>query len=309
MMDVDVFFEDVLEAIANRSAAACPRRKSPEWSQDEIDFIHAHHADMLDNEIAEALGRSEMAVKIYRTRQCLPAASRARTDWVASHRAARLLGVSSHAMTWWCEHGLIPYTMGGPNRQLRLVRVRDLTKFAVNPINWPYFDWRKITDPRLRRLCELRAMRWGDEWWATRQVAEYHGVDVKDVTRLIKAKRITAFCPPISRGGRHEIRKWAYWFVLKSEATRSDLVFYRRKGAPGEPRGRTFTPAADTWILRGRDVYGFSWARIARSMGGKRRKAPNSWTVKMRYDHLCNIGGHYEREVDEIRCERPATLG
>jgi len=307
MLETDVFLDDVLVAIARKAVASRPRLKAMDWTREDIDFLHAHHADMLDGEIAEALGRSEMAVKVYRVRQGLACASRARSEWVTSNHGAKMLGVEMHAMSWWCEHGLIPYTPAGPNRQIRLVRIRDLTRFAVNPLNWVYADWRKINDPHLRRLCELRAERWCDEWWSTRQVAEYHGVDVKDVTRLIKAKRITAYCPPISRGGRHKERKWAPWFVLKSEATRPELVFYRRKGVPGEPRGRTFTPAADAWILRAREL-GYSWARIARSMGGKRRKAPNSWTVKMRYDHLCNNGGRDEREMDEGRRKRPATL-
>lgn len=280
-------FDEVIDRIATQAVATSPRHKTPDWTPEELAYLRAHHAEMLDGEIAEALGRSEMAIKVQRVRQGLPAASRA-GEWIASHRAARMIGVETHAMTWWCEHGLIPYTMGGLGRQLRLVRLRDLKQFVVNPMNWVYVDWHKINDPHLRRLCELRAERWGDEWWTTRQVADYHGVDVKDVTRLITmTKRIKAFCPPISRGGRHKERRWSPWFVLKSEATRADLIFYRRPGVPGKPRGRTFTPAADTWILRARDVYGFSWARIARSMGGKRRQAPNSWTVKMRYDHLC----------------------
>lgn len=287
MLDSDAFFEDVLSQIAKKAVASRPRMKTLDWTQAEIDFLHRHHGDMLDHEIAETLGRSEMAVKVYRVRQGLPVASQARQEYVTANHAAKMLGVEIHAMSWWCEHGLIHYTLAGPNRQIRLIRVRDLTRFAVNPMNWPYIDWRRINDTRLRRLCELRAARWGDEWWTTRQVAEYHGVDVKDVTRLITmTKRIKAYCPPISRGGRHKERKWAPWFVLKSEATRPDLVFYRRKGVPGEPRGRNFTPAADAWILRARDVFGFSWARIARLMGGKRRQAPNAWTVKMRYDHL-----------------------
>lgn len=288
----------VLDGLANRVMLERPRVKPLDWTPDELAFLRKHHADMLDFEIAEALGRTENAVKIYRTRQCLPAASRAKTDWVTSNEAAAMLGVWIHAMTWWCDHGLIRFTLGGPNRQIRLIRQRDLTAWVVNPLNWVYFDWHKITDPHLHRLCELRAARWGDEWWTTRQVADYHGVDVKDVTRLITLTgRIKAYCPPVSRGGRHAERRWAYWFVLRSEATRPDLVFYRTKGVPGQLRKSIFTPRADAWIMRAREVYGWSWNRIARSMGGKRTKAPGGWTVKMRYDYL--------NELDTVEARLP----
>jgi hypothetical protein len=288
MPTFDLFELDrALNGLVARVTIERPRLKPLDWTADELAYLREHYADMMDFEIAEVLGRSENAVKVYRTRQCLPAASRAQIDLVTSNVASQVLGVWVHAMTWWCDHGLIPFVMGGPNRQVRMIRRRDLTAWAVNPLNWVYFDWRKITDPHLRRLCELRAARWGDEWWTTRQVADYHGVDVKDVTRLITlTKRIKACCPPISRGGRHATRRWAYWYVLKSEATRPDLVFYRAKGVPGEPRKANFTPRADAWIMRARELYGWSWNRIARSMGGKRRKAPNGWTIKMRYDHL-----------------------
>lgn len=285
-MDLDLLLDNVVTAAVRQTSE--PLKRAPRWRDDEVRFLHENHARMPDEELATALGRSENAIKVFRVRQGLKAASRAATDWLTTNQVADRLGLDIHKIGGWCDAGLIPSQPSGRARQIRLVRMRDLKAWVVNPRNWVYFDWRKLPDPHLRRLCELRAARWNDEWWTTRQVAEYHGVDVKDVTRLIVTlKRIDAYCPPVSLGGRHAQRRWARWFVLKSVAVTVRFYHY------GDER-TIFTPRADAWILKARNQLGLNWVTIGRMMGTRKKKGPTGWTVRMRYERLMAQVGQAE---------------
>lgn len=287
-MSDDLDLDTLLEYTARQACARIPARRPPRWSASETAYLKAHHGDKTDDELAAALGRSENAVKIYRVRLGLCTASRAGKEYLTTNQVADRLGLDIHKISGWCDAGLIPSRPAGPNQQIRLVRIRDLTAWAVNPRNWVYFDWRKLRDLHLRRLCELRAARWNDEWWTTKQVAEYHGVGVKDVTRyIVILKRIDAYCPPVSLGGRHAERRWARWFVLKSVAVK--LRFYHR----GDEHS-IFTPRADAWILKARNELRMNWVAIGRTMGSRKRKGPTGWTVRMRYELLMSLVGQAE---------------
>jgi hypothetical protein len=140
----------------------------------------------------------------------------------------------------------------------------------------------------LRRLLELKQERWGDEWWTTRQVADYHGVDVKDVTRYIKLGRIKGV-QARNLGGRDN-GYWAFWFVLRSEATRPDLVFQRGSGSGHE--SKTWTERSDAFLLLARAV-GLPIRNIAALM----RWAPKSVDYRLRSLHrLGRIPGIIARQ-------------
>ena len=150
----------------------------------------------------------------------------------------------------WAELGLIeiyPLPMGGGRRAVYWPRV---VRFAVNPLNWVYFDISRVQDPHLRRLIEHRRQRWDDDWWTTGQVAAYHGVEHFDVQRLILRGEIKAV-------------SWGNWRVLRSEATRPDLVFYKGRG-----RGRPiqWSPAGDAFLVLGKGL-GFSWRALSNMAG------------------------------------------
>lgn len=89
-------------------------------------------------------------------------------------------------------------------------------------MNWVYFIRsvrrpERIRDERLRRLLVKRKVTWGDEWWTTGEAAEFHGVESTDVQRYIVAGRLPAV-------------KYQNWMVLRSEATRPGLRFFRGRG-------------------------------------------------------------------------------
>jgi hypothetical protein len=264
MTDTDTDLQSVISALLRQAVIADPRQRPPSWSADEIAFLHKNAGILDDQQIGEALGRTANAVKIFRVRAKLKAVSRAGTVWITANQAARVLGVDSHKMTYWCRVGLVPARFrvhAESQREYILINRELLKRWCVNLRNWVYIDWRRIKDERIRRLCELRAERWGDEWWDTTQVASHHGVDVTDVKRLISRGEINSYRPEYSLGGRNLRDTWRNHFVLKSEATRADLVFHKRQGAPG--KSRKFSPGFDAFLFRARAA-GYEWAAIAK---------------------------------------------
>lgn len=284
----------ILEAVTRQVALANPAQKAPAWSDEEIRFLHENVGRLNDEEIAKTLGRTPNAVKVYRVRQGLSTLSRARMDWFTANQVASVIGSDIHKLSHWCRVGLIPSLrkVHEPSgREYFLISREHLKRWCVNPLNWVYFDWRQVTDEPIRRLCELRAQRWGDSWWTTNQVAEYHGVTNKDVTRYIKAGKLKAHRPEHCLGGRDFKDTWRYYFVLESEATRPDLFFVRKadiyKIAP------SFTPRADAFLLKARNEMGKRWADIARMM--KR----DDQSIRNRYRRLEALNTNREERKTE----------
>ena len=204
-------------------------------------------------------------------------------------KSAELLGVDMHKLSGFCDAGLIKFTPTGPLRQVRLIRYLDLQLFAINPMNWVLFSWRNITDQHLRRLCEMRAARWGDEWWTTVQVAQYHGVMVGIVSKHIRLGWLVGFVPQVSIGGRAGQRAWKLGFVLKSVALK-----YKFRRMTGRQSLTTITPRADAWIIRAVEDLGMSYEAIARTMNYR-----SGTTIANRYNYLKRR--QHERILDEER--------
>lgn len=261
------------------------------WTPKEDSFIRAHLGHMTDLEMGQALGRTATAVHLRWDRDLnLPGPSKAK-DVVTANRAAELLGIDAHKTAGWVDMGLLPGRIMAGGRNIRLIDRTTFRRWVLNPMNWVYFNWKKIRDPELKRMCKLRAARWGDEWWTTRQVADYHGVDPKDVQRYIKHKRLRSFHLPVSLGGCHAARAWSNHFVLKSDAIQ--VRFYKMgKGVFDRYRSQ-FTPAADAWLLKARDELGMTFVHIGRTMkigsekcSRKTGTATGNPTISYRYRQL-----------------------
>lgn len=235
--------------------------KARRWTPEEEDYLLRNLGYQTDEEMGAALGRTAVAVHIHWDRDMnLGGPSSAKnTAFLTGRRAAQLTGLDQHKITHWCDVGLIQHRIMAGDRRIHLISRLSFTRFIVNPDNWIYFDWQKLTDAHLRRLCELRAARWGDEWWTTRQVADYHGVRTEDVSRLVKRGEIKGVHLPASRSGRHKQLSWANWYVKKSDALKAR--FYK----PGQ-RVVQFTARAETWMLKAHDM-GWNHSQICRSMG------------------------------------------
>jgi len=228
-----------------------PSRKAPPWAQWEEDFVLANLGLLSLDTIGRHLGRSGIAIKMRCKHRGWPAPSR-RPGWLTGHRAAKLLRVDGHAVVRWAKSGWLPHRRTPNLRQDIFINRQVLYQWALNPRNWLYFHPERVRDPHLRRLLELRRQRWGDEWWTTGQVAEWHGVHHTDVKRLIQRGRIRAI-------------KWGNWRVLRSEALKVGLWFYR--GIPGEGAHELeWSDDGDAFLVRSRAA-GLGFFAIARMMG------------------------------------------
>lgn len=244
-------------------------RKYSMWSEAEDQYLRENLGWKTEDEIAKHLGRSVVAVHLRWKRDLhLPAPSR-HPDYITANQAAEMVGLDAHKLAHWVDAGLIPGRVLPSQRRIRLIPRTTFDRWVVSPSNWIYFDWKKITDRRLRRLCELRAERWGDEWLTTVQVAKLHGVESKDVLRLIKLGKIAGVQVATSLGGRHKDPAWLNWFVRKSDALKA--VFRRGRGSG---RDVILTPRAEAWMLK---AYfdGMSLQGISRTM-----KLCDSMTIK-----------------------------
>ncbi len=238
-----------------------PSERNPKWSDIELTFLRSNAGRMSDQEIGDALGRTANAVKVLRTRLRLLSISTAHTHWLTGRDVSRLLAIDEHKIAGWCRQGLIQHIKSGEQKTWYLISLKTLTAWVVNPDHWVYFDWKKIPDPHLHRLCELRAMRWGDEWWTTAQVAAYHDSTAANINNMAAKGRIPAYQPPFSIGGRHTNRRWKFWFIKRSDAVAAKVVTRDKDMA------KKFTKGGDLWIMRAHEVYGYSLSRIARTMG------------------------------------------
>jgi hypothetical protein len=199
------------------------------WTEEEEALLARLHGHVSDATIAEMLGRSEVGVIIHWKREMHLSPPTTDPDYITALRIALALGTDVHKTASWIDRGIMPgeYIPRRDNHLHRRVLRTDFIAWLQDPQNWVWFDFEKVKDAELRQLISEAREKWGDEWWKTPQVARYHGVHVHDVKRYIKLGRIKA--RRVDNIGGRDRATWAYWFVLKSEATRKDLVFVVRR--------------------------------------------------------------------------------
>ena len=207
------------------------------WTPEEEKFLREQIGLMSDAEIGAALGRSAFAIKIHRQRKGIPAHSR-RPGWLTGNGAAKLMGVDVHNVMRLCRRGLLPHQVMPGERGILMVKKKILYRWAVNPMNWVYFRQEKVRDARLRRMLELKQARWDDEWWTIGQAAAWHGADDKVLNNAF-------------HDGRLRGRQWGNWWVLRSEATRPGVHFWRGKGSNVTVE---WSEAMDAFLVLGRAV-------------------------------------------------------
>lgn len=246
-------------------APATAHGQANRWSPEEMAFLRANAGVLGDAEIGAALGRSENAVRVQVRRKGLMTPVK-HPDYLTAQAAARVLGVDVHAVCGWIDRGLLAAELAPlSDRKVWRIRRTAFYAWAMRPENWVYFIRsvrrpERIRDERLRRLLVKRKATWGDEWWTTGEAAEFHGVESTDVQRYIVAGRLP--------GVKHQ-----NWMVLRSEATRPGLRFFKGKGAGVFERSGT--PAGDSFIVLAAAV-GIPWAHISRMT--RNRSLGGAWT-------------------------------
>ena len=222
-MKMDVAeFTDLAVQIATEDVG-CNRM----WTSQEEDLLRSYHGHLTDEQIGELLGRTRVAVEIHWKRELHLPAPTTDPDYITTRRIALLLGLDNHITPSWVDRGILPgeYIPRHDDQLHRRVLRTVFFKWLFEPEHWIWFDIHRVPDPELRELLEQAERDWGDEWWTTNQVAEYHHVNNKDVLRYINAGRIQAI-QAHNRSGRNQDH-WANWYILRSEATRPEIVFYR----------------------------------------------------------------------------------
>jgi len=220
---------------------------SRQWTEAEDEFIRANILTLTMAEIGQHLGRTEAAIDVHMKRTGLAPASR-QPGWYTGEQVARILCMDSHSITKLCQRGFLKYTRLPSMTMTKSVRQVSFWVWAVNPDNWIYFNPRRVRDPHLRRLIELRRKRWPDEWWTTGQVAEYWGLACSNTVAAA-----------IMRGKLPAV-KWGNWYVKRSVALAHP--FY--PGGSGHT-DRSYTPAAEQFVLKAKKL-GLEWDVIARMM-------------------------------------------
>src|SRR3989304_5556801 len=229
------------------------------WTPEEEQFLREQIGLMNDEEIGAALGRSAFATYMQRQPKGIPAHSK-RPGWLTGNGAAKLMGVDVHNVMRLCRRGILPHQVMPGERGILMVREAVLYRWAVNPLNWVYFRLEKVRDARLRRMLELKQARWDDEWWTIGQAAAWHGAD--------DAVLNNAF-----HDGRLRGKKWGNWWVLRSEATKLGVHFWRGKGSNVTVG---WSEAMDAFLVLGRGGGG-SWNRLDRVTRNKNSvKSSNS---------------------------------
>jgi hypothetical protein len=219
------------------------------WTAEEDAFIRANMGTMTDEELGAALGRSANAVKIRRVRAQLGSPSK-QPGILTGNGVAKALGVDIHAVMRMQETGRMQCRLMAGERGIMLIPQVQLYMWAIRPENWVCFRLRQMGDRKLARIVALAQAKWTDEWWTVRQVAEYHGVDIRLVT-----KHICKGWLPAQRWGNH--------YVLRSVAMEYDHF------VPGKGRGwresQVWPARADEFMLLA-SAAGFTVEAIARMM-------------------------------------------
>ena len=196
--------------------AHTPSRKAPRWSDKDLakvkDLLPYHSPKI----VGQMLGRSEDAIKIMRQRQHIKAGSKSE-GWLTANRVMKFLGMpDARPVIGWVKKGLVlGHQINGDDTWL--VHEISLRRWIVSPISWLYFDTARIQEPHLSRLVEIAQGRWGDEWLTTRQVADMKGTTTRQVGQTIFRGQLPAV-HIVSKDGRHENGKWAFWGIKRSDA-------------------------------------------------------------------------------------------
>jgi len=272
-------------------AMAAPRRKPLPWSEQEDDFLRLNLGFLSEEEIAQHVGRTWVAVRLRWKRDLgLPAPTKT-PGYVTANQAAKMLDKDVHAVCHWIRRGwlpahLLPFRNG---RMVWRIRVEDLKRFAVKPEHWILFRPERVRDPHLARLVALAVERWGDEWLAPGQVAAMHDVRHTDVNRFIRAGRLPAV-------------KWGNWWIRRSDA---DLIYFPKGRGSGHELD--WSEEGDAFMILARAV-GLSLPAIGGLMSLPKFQVSARLTMLHRRGEIPWLIGKYDLEGVRYRSESGRLL-
>ena len=231
------------------------------WTDDEKLIVKENLGKLSLEQIGNIIGRSSNAVKLRFTREGWTAPSK-QPDEINASQIGNLLGMCGKSIARLIDRSILPGRTLPMGRNIRVVKKQVLKRWLVNPQNWVYFDWHRIQEPHLRRMCEIETERWGDEWLSAGEAGAILGCDHRSINRWLH------------KGVFQRAKKWgSNWKFLLSE-----IEEVRDKLTPEGSlmlKKINYTDKADGFLILSRAV-GFPYNTIERLMG------PN-WNKKASY--------------------------
>jgi hypothetical protein len=260
--------------LAGRDGREMRKAKEPKWTPEEDRFIEACMGSLTDDEIGAALGRSGNAVHIRRERELgLPVRSK-RPDVMSTEQVAQGLCKDGKSIHLLFDRGILPgWKMPGV-MNFRLVNKTRLLMWLTNPMNWCYFDPKRIGNKSNRRISQVydhafwaharrlvrkRRSIWKDEWLRIGEAGRITGID----TRLL--------CKSVYQG-RLPAMDWGNYYILKSCLTAPGLCLRKHKGRGGDKGAFRFaSPRAQSFLVLAEAV-GLMHEEIGEMMGWKEKR-------------------------------------
>ncbi len=256
-------------AITVLAGKSIKRAKPAPWTPEEDRFIDACMDVLSDEEIGEALGRTAHAVHVRRERDLGLYVRSKRPDVMSTEQVAQGICKDGKSVHMLFDRGILPGWKMPAAMNFRLVNKTRLLMWLVNPMNWCYFDPKRIGNrtnrrisqvydhefwARARRLVRRQMRRWKDEWWTIGKVAAYHRTDSRNINAVIHEGKLPAV-------------DWGNWRVLRSHATDPAFkpIAWRGRGGKGQDKSG-ITSAAKAFILLGAAV-GLTQNEIGALMG------------------------------------------
>lgn len=277
-MIADTLNFNALEEIIRQVELTDGRQRQPPWTDEESQFVIDNYQHMSNAEIGSYLDRSATAVKLHVRRKLrLPARSK-NPEYITSYQMGEELGIDPHKTWHWVDCGMIKRADIPQAPTIRIVKRTDYLRWAINKQHWIYFDIRGVKNRKLRKFLKHLAGKWGDEWWTTRQAADYWNVDPKDIERYIKSNRLFGVQPEHSLGGRVYNRTWSNWFVRRSDVLATRI--WSKTNGMQYILDMEFPPAADEFLIKAVEELKLNSIQAGRAMKKKRS------TVTRRYHQL-----------------------
>jgi hypothetical protein len=246
------------------------------FTPEEDKFLKENLQYLGDEECARRLGRTFYSVHVHSSRKGFIRPRHAE-GYLSGNVISKILGVDSHCVPCWFDLGIMESESFPYDREYmwkRRVKIPVFKRWLIRPKNWVYFNVNKMTDLRYQRLVQLAQAKWDDEWWTTRQGADYVGAEVKCFLTYL----INHHLPAIHAVGKDRNRNqyWAYWFVPKSVVMQIHYPHGKGKGLAHKP----ISDRAMKFIVMARDEWGKTWEDIRRMM----RTEIVGWTIRNRYE-------------------------
>jgi hypothetical protein len=238
--------------------------RSARWTPEEDRYLDEKLGYLIFEEVGSILGRSRAAIKIRQVRRKIHSPSN-RPGWLTGNDVAKALGTDIHTVMKLKKREIMPIDILPGMRGILQIKKVSFYIWAINPDHWIYFKVEKMGDKHLQRLVMLAQSRWDDEWWSAGRVAAYHRID----TRQLNAHILLSKLPAV---------RWGNWFVR-----RSDAVGYHFNHGRGSTV-KVWSPRADAFLLRARDLWGPKWEMIGRMMKWPGHRAAYRYSCLMRKD-------------------------